>query len=53
MEALKTAGDIVTLTVRYFKPAAVFLNKSGDPCKYVYTFTFSYLNYTTVIYLTA
>ncbi|KAL4218036.1 hypothetical protein ACF0H5_022774 [Mactra antiquata] len=31
MEALKTAGDIVTLTVKYFKPAAVFLNKSSDP----------------------
>lgn len=28
IEALKTAGQIVTLTVKHFKPAAIFLNKS-------------------------
>lgn len=33
IEALKSGGDVVTLTVKYFKPAAVFLNKSGDTCK--------------------
>ncbi|KAH3897491.1 gamma-2-syntrophin-like [Dreissena polymorpha] len=30
IEVLKSAGDHVTLTVKYFKPAAVFLNKSHD-----------------------
>ena len=28
IEALKNAGDVVTLVVKYFKPAAIFLNKS-------------------------
>ena len=28
IEVLKNAGDVVTLTVKYFRPAAIFLNKS-------------------------
>lgn len=33
IETLRSAGDIVTLTVKYFKPAALFLNKSSSVCK--------------------
>ncbi|XP_052763598.1 gamma-2-syntrophin-like [Mya arenaria] len=30
IETLRSAGDVVTLSVKYFKPAAVFLNKSSN-----------------------
>ena len=51
IEALKLAGEIVTLTVKYFKPAAIFLNKNLQPGTYVLELSLITDNYHTTLYV--